>query len=53
MPSGVMQSAKLGGQSAAGDSVFLDVTNNGTATEYFARCGTEPLVLVQQFVNGT
>jgi hypothetical protein len=48
----VTATATVGGQSAVGDTVFLDIANNGNATVYFPRCGTEPLVLTQELVNG-
>lgn len=48
----VTATATVGGQSAAGDTVFLDITNSGATTAFFPRCGTEPLVLTQEFVNG-
>ena len=44
--------ATVGGQSVAGDTVFLDLTNTGATTAFFPRCGAEPLVLTQEFVNG-
>jgi hypothetical protein len=48
----VTATATVGGQSAAGDTVFLDLTNTGATTAFFPRCGNEPLVLTQEFVNG-
>lgn len=44
--------AQLGGQDASGDSVTIHIANGGTATAYLPRCGTQPLLLTQQFVNG-
>jgi len=41
------------GRSAAGDTVALRFVNSGPATAYIPRCGADPLVLTQQFVNGT
>lgn len=44
--------ARLGGHSATGDSVTIHIANSGTATAYLPRCGTQPLLLTQQFANG-
>jgi len=41
------------GRSAAGDTVALRFVNSGPDTAYIPRCGADPLVLTQQFVNGT
>lgn len=48
----VTATATVAGQSAAGDTVFLDLTNTGATTVFFPRCGAEPLVLTQELVDG-
>jgi hypothetical protein len=42
----------VGGRDALGDSVALHFVNTGSAPAYLPRCGSEPLMLTQQFVNG-
>jgi hypothetical protein len=36
---------------SAGDSVTIRISNIGSRTEFLSRCGAEPLLLIQQFVN--
>jgi hypothetical protein len=45
--------ASLGGHGPLGDSVFVHIHNDGPGTAYLPRCGSEPLILVQTFMNGT
>jgi len=49
---GVAITASLRGRSAVGDTVVLTYTNVGSQAAYMPRCGSQPLVLTQQFVNG-
>ena len=39
-------------RSAAGDSVVIRFSNDGSTTAFLSRCGSQPLLLLQQFVNG-
>jgi hypothetical protein len=50
---GVSIIGTITGRSAAGDTVALRFVNSGPETAYIPRCGADPLVLTQQFVNGT
>lgn len=44
--------ASLGGRGPLGDTVTIHIHNDGPGTAFIPRCGTGPLVLVQQFTNG-
>ena len=44
--------ASLGGRGPVGDSVTVHIHNDGPDTAYLPRCGSGPLLLVQQFMNG-
>lgn len=44
--------ATVGTRTAAGDSVTIHIANGGSDTAYVPRCGSAPLLLTQQFVNG-
>jgi hypothetical protein len=50
---GVAISGTVTGRSAAGDTVALRFANSGPDTAYIPRCGADPLILTQQFVNGS
>jgi hypothetical protein len=43
---------RLGGRGPLGDTVTIHIANAGTSAAYFPQCGNQPLLLVQQFVNG-
>jgi len=49
---GITIVASVVSHTSAGDSVTIRISNVGSRTEFFSRCGAEPLVLMQQFVNG-
>jgi hypothetical protein len=44
--------ASLGGRGPLGDTVAIHIHNDGAETAFIPRCGTGPLILVQQFMNG-
>ncbi len=44
--------ARLGGRGPDGDTVTIHIANGGTGNAYLPQCGTQPLLLTQQFVNG-
>jgi hypothetical protein len=48
---GIEMVAGVQGHTSAGDSVTIRITNVGSRTEFLSRCGAEPLLLMQQFVN--
>ena len=48
---GIEMVASVRSHTAAGDSVTIQIRNVGTRTEFLSRCGAEPLLLVQQFMN--
>jgi hypothetical protein len=48
---GVSATAVIAGKSQAGDSVVITFSNGGTQTAYMSRCGSQPLVLMQQFIG--
>lgn len=48
---GIEMIASVGSHTATGDSVTIRISNIGAHTEFLSRCGAEPLLLVQQFVN--
>jgi hypothetical protein len=48
---GIEMVATVQAHTAAGDSVTIRITNVGSRTEFLSRCGAEPLLLMQQFVN--
>lgn len=50
---GVEMVASVHSHTSAGDSVTIRITNVGPRVAFMNRCGAEPLLLVQQFVNGT
>jgi hypothetical protein len=43
--------ATVQAHTTVGDSVTIRITNVGSRTEFLSRCGPEPLLLMQQFVN--
>ncbi len=43
--------ATVRSRTSIGDSVTIQITNVGTRLEFFSRCGSAPLLLVQQFVD--
>lgn len=49
---GIELSAVAGGTSAFGDSVRITIRNSADAPRYMQRCGTEPLLLLAEFVDG-
>jgi hypothetical protein len=49
---GIEMVASVVSHTSAGDSVTIRMTNTGTRTEFLSRCGAQPLLLMQQFVNG-
>ena len=49
---GVVISASVGGRSELGDSIHVHIANTGIDTAYLPRCGSGPLLLSQQFVDG-
>lgn len=48
---GIEMVATVQAHTTAGDSVTIRITNVGSRTEFLSRCGAEPLLLMQQFVN--
>jgi hypothetical protein len=44
--------ASVRGHNQIGDSVTFHIANAGTDAAYISRCGSEPLLLAQQFVDG-
>jgi hypothetical protein len=44
--------ASVVGRVSLGDSVAIRIHNDGRDTAYLPRCGSGPLILVQQFMNG-
>lgn len=49
---GVTMRASLAGRGAFGDTLLVTFTNGGSQTAFLPRCGSQPLLLTQQFVNG-
>jgi hypothetical protein len=49
---GITIVASVVSHTSAGDSVTIRISNVGSQTKFFSRCGAEPLLLIQQFVNG-
>ena len=49
---GIEMVASVVSHTSAGDSVTIRMTNTGARTEFLSRCGAQPLLLMQQFVNG-
>jgi hypothetical protein len=50
---GVTMRASLAGRGPSGDTVVVTFTNAGADTAFRSRCGSQPLLLSQQFVNDT
>ena len=48
---GVTLRASVAGRGPSGDTVVVTFTNAGSQTAFLPRCGAEPLLLHQQFVN--
>jgi hypothetical protein len=49
---GVTMRASLAGHGPSGDTVVVTFTNAGAQTAFLSRCGSQPLLLSQQFMNG-
>lgn len=49
---GVSITATLGGRATTFDTVAVRIANQSADTAYVSRCGNEPLVPAQQFING-
>ena len=51
--SGVAITATVTNRGSFGDSVVIHIANAGPGPAYLPRCGSGPLLLAQQFTNGT
>ena len=49
---GVFVSAIVTSRTAVGDSVRIHIVNAGDRTAFISRCGSSPLLLVQQYSGG-
>jgi hypothetical protein len=49
---GVTMRLSVAGRGPSGDTVIVTFTNAGSQTAFLPRCGTQPLLLSQQFANG-
>jgi hypothetical protein len=48
---GISMVASVRSRTSVGDSVTIRISNVGTRLEFFNRCGSTPLLLVQQLVD--
>jgi len=48
---GISMVASVRSRTSIGDSVAIQITNVGARIEFFSRCGSVPLLLVQQLVD--
>ena len=48
---GVSIAASVRSRTSNGDSVTIQISNVGTRIEFFSRCGSSPLLLMQQLVD--
>jgi len=48
---GIAMVASVRSRTSIGDTVTIQITNVGARIEFFSRCGSAPLLLVQQLVD--